>query len=82
MLHTIDLHALAAVTGGVDTPKPPTTGQQVASYAGACASGALTGAAFGAGVGALTGAGALPGAGLGAVTGCLRGMINKPTPAY
>jgi hypothetical protein len=82
---TIDLDTLDHVTGGAgDVPPPRTTGQQVRSTLGACASGAAVGAVTGGAIGALTtgGPGVLPGAGLGAVGGCVRGMIGQSTPAY
>jgi hypothetical protein len=82
VLSTIDLQLLDAVVGGEDAPSPPTTGQQVASYAGACVRGAATGALFGAATGAVFGPGAGAGALAGGIGGCVRGMVMKPTPAY
>jgi len=83
---TIDLESLSSVTGGADdaAPAAPSFGQEVASAAKRCVSGAAGGALVGGAIGGLTtgGAGILPGAGIGAATGCIRGIVNKVNPAY
>jgi hypothetical protein len=78
----IDLASLDTVTGGAAAPT--TTGQELGDAAKRCLSGAATGAVVGGAIGGITtgGAGILPGAGIGAATGCVRGIVNKVSPAY